>query len=312
MMFPSLPVSLVLLSTIAIMLAGDAQGAPTDTQKCLALKQLSAGRYLFCRISAAAKFTKTGDAGKRDEHLATCAEKFRDAVAKAEMKYGAACPATPPVDGIDFFLTECADQTTDLTDGGPLPSFCGDGAIDACGGELCDGADLGGATCGTQGFPGGGTLSCTPSCEFDTSACQPARTVGCCQIRTHPDYRASLDVAACVDVSLVPGDDCEQANGYMMQFVPLPGTPPWLVAELAAPGLVCNGATGYCESQRTGNGTCCRIDNAPIPVCAEIGEQDGAICNLAESATTVDTTPWVGLRCLPNSDSTAYGCTSLY
>lgn len=37
-------------------------------------------------------------------------------------------------------------------------------------GEQCDNADLGGASCSSQGFSGG-TLSCGISCDFDTSAC---------------------------------------------------------------------------------------------------------------------------------------------
>ena len=37
-------------------------------------------------------------------------------------------------------------------------------------GEQCDNADLGGALCISRGFTGG-TLSCRPSCDFDTSAC---------------------------------------------------------------------------------------------------------------------------------------------
>jgi len=49
-----------------------------------------------------------------------------------------------------------------------VSSSCGNGVIDA--GEECDGGDLGGATCGSEGFVGG-TLSCTSSCTFDTSAC---------------------------------------------------------------------------------------------------------------------------------------------
>jgi hypothetical protein len=36
--------------------------------------------------------------------------------------------------------------------------------------EQCDGTDLGGATCVSQGFAGG-TLNCSASCTFDTSAC---------------------------------------------------------------------------------------------------------------------------------------------
>ncbi|RMG97849.1 MAG: hypothetical protein D6705_07590 [Deltaproteobacteria bacterium] len=46
---------------------------------------------------------------------------------------------------------------------------CGDGMKN--GNEVCDGADLGGETCFTQGFSAG-MLACTPTCDaFDTSAC---------------------------------------------------------------------------------------------------------------------------------------------
>jgi hypothetical protein len=45
---------------------------------------------------------------------------------------------------------------------------CGDSVIDV--GEDCDTADLAGETCSTQGFTSG-TLSCTASCTFNTSAC---------------------------------------------------------------------------------------------------------------------------------------------
>ncbi|MDD5251426.1 MAG: hypothetical protein PHT12_02210 [Patescibacteria group bacterium] len=37
-------------------------------------------------------------------------------------------------------------------------------------GEQCDGSDLGGASCSSVGF-GGGALSCTASCTFNTAAC---------------------------------------------------------------------------------------------------------------------------------------------
>ena len=46
---------------------------------------------------------------------------------------------------------------------------CGDGT--ANGPEDCDGSDLQGETCVTQGY-GGGTLACDPNClGFDTSGC---------------------------------------------------------------------------------------------------------------------------------------------
>jgi len=45
---------------------------------------------------------------------------------------------------------------------------CGNETIDS--GEECDGLDLNGQTCITQGFDGG-NLSCTSNCDFNTSAC---------------------------------------------------------------------------------------------------------------------------------------------
>ena len=48
------------------------------------------------------------------------------------------------------------------------PQTCGNGQLDP--GEDCDGGNLGGATCSSEGFFGG-TLACTSSCTFDTSAC---------------------------------------------------------------------------------------------------------------------------------------------
>lgn len=50
--------------------------------------------------------------------------------------------------------------------GGPIPA-CGNGVLDP--GESCDGFQLGGATCQSQGHDGG-TLKCT-NCIFDTSSC---------------------------------------------------------------------------------------------------------------------------------------------
>ncbi|MBI2097645.1 MAG: right-handed parallel beta-helix repeat-containing protein [Candidatus Vogelbacteria bacterium] len=46
---------------------------------------------------------------------------------------------------------------------------CGNGVIE--GTEQCDGANLNNQTCVSRGFTGGGTLSCTSSCTFNTSQC---------------------------------------------------------------------------------------------------------------------------------------------
>ncbi len=48
---------------------------------------------------------------------------------------------------------------------------CGNGIVEL--GEACDGPNLDGQTCTSQGY-GGGTLSCTSSCTFNTSQCTPA------------------------------------------------------------------------------------------------------------------------------------------
>lgn len=50
---------------------------------------------------------------------------------------------------------------------------CGNNAQE--GSEQCDGTDFGAASCASQGF-GGGTLSCSPACEFITEACLAAET----------------------------------------------------------------------------------------------------------------------------------------
>jgi Protein of unknown function (DUF1566) len=48
-------------------------------------------------------------------------------------------------------------------------SVCGDGIVET--GEQCDGSNLNGQTCQTQGFPEGGTLACNSTCHFNTSGC---------------------------------------------------------------------------------------------------------------------------------------------
>ncbi|HWB76402.1 MAG TPA: hypothetical protein VG755_15640, partial [Nannocystaceae bacterium] len=56
-------------------------------------------------------------------------------------------------------------ESSSSSDGGPV---CGDDVADR--GEECDGTDLGGADCASQGFDGG-TLTCAADCTLDTSAC---------------------------------------------------------------------------------------------------------------------------------------------
>lgn len=57
------------------------------------------------------------------------------------------------------------------------PQDCGNGRVDATT-ERCDGTDLAGATCASQGYERG-TLSCLPNCAgFDTTSCEAAAHCG--------------------------------------------------------------------------------------------------------------------------------------
>jgi cysteine-rich repeat protein len=57
---------------------------------------------------------------------------------------------------------------------------CGDGHL-WLGHEECEGSDLAGATCESLGFAAG-TLSCSATCVFDTSACIPCGTCKTCTL----------------------------------------------------------------------------------------------------------------------------------
>ncbi len=64
--------------------------------------------------------------------------------------------------------TDATSTTSDESSTG-VPTTCGNGIVDD--GEMCDGADVGGATCIGEGFESG-TLVCADDCSgFDTSVC---------------------------------------------------------------------------------------------------------------------------------------------
>jgi hypothetical protein len=74
---------------------------------------------------------------------------------------GALEPITGSSEGDDFLVES----------GGTFSWYCGDGFIDPD--EVCDpGEALGGASCDSEGFDGGGDLDCEADCSaLDTSAC---------------------------------------------------------------------------------------------------------------------------------------------
>ena len=73
--------------------------------------------------------------------------------------------------------TSSGDPPRTLTSPCPAPTGCGDGILN--GAEVCDGSDLGGETCTSQGFHGG-VLACNATCDgFDTSTCSLCGNMVC-------------------------------------------------------------------------------------------------------------------------------------
>ncbi|RDV37840.1 hypothetical protein DV096_12050 [Bradymonadaceae bacterium TMQ3] len=71
--------------------------------------------------------------------------------------------------GFDGGTLACSDSCGFDTSACVMNPVCGDAEVNQAS-EECDGADLNGQTCITQGFDGG-TLACNTSCGLDTSAC---------------------------------------------------------------------------------------------------------------------------------------------
>ncbi len=70
---------------------------------------------------------------------------------------------------VEYMVGDMMSASWNQETGSPLPSnFCGDG--EQYEGEDCDGIDLNGATCTSEGFASG-VLACDANCVFDTSAC---------------------------------------------------------------------------------------------------------------------------------------------
>ena len=103
------------------------------------------------------------------------------------IEFGHSCSGNPStcvnIDPDDDFIFDPIDNCPNAfnpeqndSDGDGLgdvcdPQWCGNGIVEV--GEDCDDSDFGGNTCQSLGFPGGGTLECTQSCEFDTNLCIP-------------------------------------------------------------------------------------------------------------------------------------------
>lgn len=78
--------------------------------------------------------------------------------------------------GLGAGTLSCSSDCTFNTTGCAAAPSCGDGVRNRPG-EACDGTDLGGSSCASFGFLRG-TLGCSSSCTFDTSACEGTPVCG--------------------------------------------------------------------------------------------------------------------------------------
>jgi len=120
---------------------------------------------------------------------------------------------------------------------------CGNGVIDA--GEVCDRTALGGKTCATAtaGSKTSGTLKCSSSCTFDTSACTGSGGVG--------GYGGSHISPPSVGGSAGMGVGGSTATGGFAGVAGAAGQPP--VYNSCSTGDACtlvpNNCCGYCSAQ---------------------------------------------------------------
>ncbi len=193
--------------------------------------------------SPGGRVTPAGDA---EVSTSSAASDAADTIGGAISATGGAEPITSS-DGSDATMTTGAVPTSDTgssseqsTTSGPS-SVCGDGMAELS--EACDGEDLRGATCWSEGF-GNGTLVCADDCELDASGCSdpacatsieppggpcpPACTNGCDQA-AKTCYVDCIGPGACSNATVTCPDD-------------------WACHIMCAGGGACTAATLRCPT----------------------------------------------------------------
>jgi cysteine-rich repeat protein len=132
------------------------------------------------------------------------------------------------------------------SDCGMCVPVCGNGIIES--GEDCEGGNLGGATCASLGFPGGGTLTCSATCVFVTTGCSGAAVCGNGTVEGTEE---------CDDGNTTSGDGC---SSTCMGEGPCAGVDCTALTNMCNIG-VCNPASGACMAMPVTNGTSCSDGN---------------------------------------------------
>jgi hypothetical protein len=160
------------------------------------------------------------------------------------------CEFIPLPDG-----TNCGGDAT-CENGVCVGGVCGDSVRQD--GELCDGMDLGGASCVTEGFDSG-SLGCTPSCTLDTS--------NCCTDNTQ---------SQCVDGDVYWVDSCGNI-GSQKDSCSVSET----CVQVSATEAECQSVPPTCGNGVLDPGEPCDDDLfAPASTCQDLGFDSGAVsCN---------------------------------
>ncbi|MFH2007019.1 MAG: hypothetical protein ABI333_10580 [bacterium] len=123
------------------------------------------------------------------------------------------CPGCLAPVGYKGGALGCQVDTCELDRSQCTEPVCGDGVVEGL--ERCDATALGGLQCQDVGAYTGGTLSCAPSCGFDTSGCLPPATCGNATVDGNEQCDGTdLAGASCVDTGWFSGgllgcrDDC--------------------------------------------------------------------------------------------------------
>jgi len=256
---------LLACAVAATALVPSTSAAATDAQKCLAKKLKEMGKYDGCRLKADAKGVLRGEAPDYSRCASTLTAKW-DRIEAA----GGCVFLDDYVAPQGITDTHTADVYVLLSEG--VPAVCGDSSVN--GSEACDGTDLAGESCVSQGFTGG-TLACDGSCQFDTSSCV---------------------LADCGNGTLEVGEQCDGTNlngltcfylGYSYNAVP----------QLACDGT-CQFDTSAC-TQSCGDGV---IDASALEQC------DGSNLN-GQDCTSYPGGTGGTLACSPRCHFDFSGCT---
>jgi len=169
---------------------------------------------------------------------------------------------------------------------------CGDDTVEA--GEVCDGLDLAGEDCVSQGFDDG-DLGCAADCQtFDTSACGFVPGMGdCCGDNGTP----GCDDATCQDTICAADAFCCQ-----MEWDAMCGNAAMFEPDCNGVGGSCPDGSEVCGNDMTEAGEACDGADLNMEDCVSLGFGGGAL-SCAADCLTFDTSMCadpLGDCCMPN------------